>query len=126
MISKKKLLTVIFSFLPFEKLICLNLYENIGLSLDDLALDIYRIIRNPNTIKLYYASLLLDLEYMAYIYRDDKDVSFSVQEIQKELDLIIRILYCKIRKVTIEGKSSLIGIHFEKPESLIVDFSDDE
>lgn len=124
--SKKKLLTVIFSFLPFDKLICLNLYENMGLSLDDLASDIYRIIRNPNTIKLYYAGLLLDLEYMAYIYRDDKGDSFSVQEIQKELDLIINLLYCKIRKVTIEGKSALIGIHFEKPESMMIDFSEDE
>lgn len=125
MTTKNKLLTVIYNFIPFESLITFQLYKNLGLSLDNYCEDISRVIRTQQTMPLFYTGFLLDLEYMLYMFNSDTELNIEFVHVKNEIDKVIKLLIIRIEQVDIKN-TKLIGMNFEQPEFLILDFAENE
>lgn len=125
MITKKKLLTVLSSFLVYDKLITYKLYEHLGLTLEDYSEDIFRIFRVPRMKDIYLSGMIMDLEYMSFIYKEDLEIDVDLSIIKDELTFVIKALATRI--LLFQNKNAiLVGVHFEKPDSIIIDFSTNE
>lgn len=92
-----------------------NLYDEYGLTYDNLGQELYNIVKNPNTEGLYLSAALEDIKTMVEEVASDLPLPLLFQEFL----VLVQEVKCKLSMIRISS-SRLAGIEIQNNDTLVL------